>query len=110
MFFFCFTADIADCSESPNSGTDQVKALTINNQSVKTLCKADGWTVIQSRGQFPAFPKDYFSTKLWKEYQAGFGTPGIKYGFIQVILSKTQTLTLNIYKKKKKSGVFLGSH
>jgi len=78
LFFFCFTADIADCSESPNSGTDQVKALTINNQSVKTLCKADGWTVIQSRGQFPAFPKDYFSTKLWKEYQAGFGTPGIK--------------------------------
>ena len=71
----CFSAD---CSESPNSGTDQVKALGINNKTVQTLCKSDGWTVIQSRGQFPSFPKDYFSNKTFKEYQAGFGTPGGK--------------------------------
>ncbi len=74
MFFFT-----ADCPEYNNTNTDQVHFISINNQSVKTVCKSDGWTVIQSRGQFPSFPKDYFSTKTWKEYQDGFGTPGLKY-------------------------------
>jgi hypothetical protein len=66
----------ADCSDYPKTDTDEVKFILINNILVKTLCKSDGWTVIQSRGQFPSFPKDYFSTKTWKEYQVGFGKPG----------------------------------
>ena len=37
-------------------------------------CLHDGWTVIQSRGQF-GNPSDYFN-KTWTEFQAGFGTPG----------------------------------
>jgi hypothetical protein len=78
----CLTADTAytaaDCSDSPSTGTDQIKNIVINNQTVNTLCKSDGWTVIQSRGQFPAYPKDYFSNKTWKEYQVGFGTPGFR--------------------------------
>ncbi len=83
--FSCLTADTADradCSDFPSNGTDQIKALAINNQSVKTLCKSDGWTVIQSRGQFSTYPKDYFSNKTFKEYQAGFGTPGVKNDFV----------------------------
>jgi hypothetical protein len=68
----------ADCSDYPKTDTDEVKFILINNKLVNTLCKSDGWTVIQSRGQFPSFPKDYFSTKTWKEYQVGFGTPGTK--------------------------------
>jgi hypothetical protein len=38
-------------------------------------CTEDGWTVIQSRGQFNN-PKDYFSLKKWNDYVAGFGTIG----------------------------------
>jgi hypothetical protein len=55
--------------------------LGFNNETVQTLCKSDGWTVIQSRGNFSAYPKDYFSNKTFKEYQAGFGTPGVKKSF-----------------------------
>jgi hypothetical protein len=53
----------------------EVKTIYINDQPVKTFCTEDGWTVIQSRGQF-GYPKDFFSSKLWSEYEAGFGTPG----------------------------------
>lgn len=37
-------------------------------------CLEDGWTVIQSRGQF-GNPKDYFLRK-WDAYVKGFGEPG----------------------------------
>jgi hypothetical protein len=82
--FSCLTADTAekvDCSDFPSTGTDQVMTLAINIHKVKTLCKSDGWTVIQSRGNFSTYPKDYFSNKTFKEYQAGFGTPGVKSDF-----------------------------
>ena len=46
-----------------------------NSMPVKTYCTGDGWTVIQSRGQF-GNPKDYFSIKKWEEYKNGFGEPG----------------------------------
>ena len=55
-----------------------IMSMVIGGHSVETLCKSDGWTVIQSRGQFPKYPKDFFSKKGWKEYQAGFGAPGKK--------------------------------
>ena len=32
------------------------------------------WTVIQRRGQFDN-PPDYFSSKLWVDYEEGFGEP-----------------------------------
>ena len=52
-----------------------VKTIYIKNQPVETYCTEDGWTVIQSRGQFNN-PKDFFTTKLWNDYKTGFGTPG----------------------------------
>ena len=32
------------------------------------------WTLIQKRGQY-GNPKDFFSSKLWDDYVAGFGEP-----------------------------------
>ncbi len=55
--------------------TGGVKTILIHGQLVQTYCTEDGWTVIQSRGQF-GNPKDFFSAKLWTDYVAGFGTPG----------------------------------
>ena len=40
----------------------------------EAYCLEDGWTVIQSRGQF-GNPKDYFFRK-WADYVRGFGVPG----------------------------------
>ena len=37
-------------------------------------CDPEGWTVIQSRGQF-GNPIDYFN-RNWDEYVNGFGEPG----------------------------------
>ena len=47
--------------------------------NVSVYCLQEGWTVIQSRGQF-GNPTDYFN-KTWAEYQDGFGTPGMKTKF-----------------------------
>ena len=39
-------------------------------------CTIDGWTVIQSRGQF-GNPENYFD-RGWNAYENGFGDPGMK--------------------------------
>ena len=55
-----------------------VQAIQVDPQTlVDAYCLEDGWTVIQSRGQY-GNPKDFFY-KNWESYKAGFGTPGIKY-------------------------------
>ena len=41
----------------------------------KAYCLEEGWTVIQSRGQF-GNSKDYF-LKQWDDYVKGFGEPGL---------------------------------
>ena len=41
---------------------------------VNTYCLEEGWTIIQSRGQY-GNPIDYFF-KTWAEYKDGFGKPG----------------------------------
>jgi len=38
------------------------------------LEECEEWTLIQKRGQF-GNPKDFFSSKLWDDYVAGFGEP-----------------------------------
>ena len=40
----------------------------------EAYCLSDGWTTIQSRGQF-GNPKDFFLRK-WDDYVTGFGEPG----------------------------------
>ncbi len=55
-----------------------VKTIYIKDQPVQTYCTDEGWTVIQSRGQFNN-PKDFFSSKLWNDYKLGFGTPGVNF-------------------------------
>ncbi len=42
--------------------------------TAKVFCVDDGWTVIQSRGQF-GNPVDYFH-RNFTSYQDGFGVPG----------------------------------
>ena len=57
-------------SLNPGIYTIQVDLQTMEN----VYCMADGWTVIQSRGQY-GNGEDYFYN-TWAEYKAGFGTPG----------------------------------
>ena len=48
--------------------------LKIGSSFIEVHCLDEGWTVIQSRGQF-GNPTDYFY-RGWDEYKQGFGTPG----------------------------------
>ena len=57
-------------NQSPGVYPIQVDIQTI----VDAYCLKEGWTVIQSRGQF-GNPIDYFY-KTWAEYKDGFGKPG----------------------------------
>jgi hypothetical protein len=36
----------------------------------------EGWIPIQTRGQCPSYPKDFFAHKNWTDYANGFGKPG----------------------------------
>ena len=55
---------------NPGIYTIQVDLQTTEN----VYCMADGWTVIQSRGQYGN--GEIFFYKTWEEYKDGFGTPG----------------------------------
>ena len=70
-------SDFKDCYNVKQAGKllPGIYQLQIDSETkVETFCEAGGWTVIQSRGQFNN-SKDYFS-KLWHEYEIGFGVPG----------------------------------
>ena len=58
-------------SGKPLPGNYRVK---FNTGHVDVHCLEEGWTVIQSRGQF-GNPTDYFY-KGWTDYVNGFGNPG----------------------------------
>ena len=51
--------------------------LKIGSNVIEVHCLDEGWTVIQSRGQF-GNPSDYFY-KGWNDYVQGFGVPGNYY-------------------------------
>ena len=57
------------------SGVYYIKPFDSEEKAL-AFCDQDGWTVIQSRGQF-GNPVDYFF-RNWTEYVAGFGVPGIR--------------------------------
>jgi len=64
---------------------------------VEAFCEVNGWTVIQSRGQY-GNAKDYFF-KNWNAYKDGFGVPGKEHWIgLDVIhkLTKGQTMKMKI--------------
>ena len=67
-----------DCEDIRNElGSDYragVHTIYLNLIPVKVYCDSDGWTVIQSRGQF-GNPQSYFY-RNWVDYLKPFGTPG----------------------------------
>ncbi len=75
---YCLWFSAKDCAEIAYAGDEKAGKHWIwisPSNKVKVQCMDDGWTVIQSRGQF-GNPKDYFLRK-WDSYVAGFGEPGI---------------------------------
>ena len=51
-----------------------VQEIQIDGELVTVECTIDGWTVIQSRGQF-GNSADFFY-KNWESYKTGFGEAG----------------------------------
>ena len=75
LFFLQFA--VTDCYDVKQSGKPLPGVYEIgvdSETSVKVQCDQQGYTVIQSRGQF-GNPKDYFSGN-WSKYKIGFGEPG----------------------------------
>jgi hypothetical protein len=71
------TAPFRDCYDINQLGVKLPGEYTIQvteETSTPVFCMEDGWTVIQSRGQF-GNPKDYFY-QPWNTYLEPFGTPG----------------------------------
>ena len=54
--------------------TSGVKSILVNHRSIRVYCDDDGFTTIQSRGQF-GNPEDYFF-RNWDAYLQQFGTAG----------------------------------
>ena len=68
---------VLDCFEVYNKFNQSpgVYPIQVDFQTIAdAYCLKDGWTVIQSRGQY-GNPIDYFY-KAWAEYKDGFGKPG----------------------------------
>ena len=67
----------ADCYDVFKANENLPGIYTLRPDSehqFQAYCLEDGWTAIQSRGQF-GNPKDFF-LKKWDEYVMGFGEPG----------------------------------
>ena len=69
-------ATACDCEEIMETEGENyeagIKPILINNQTVQVYCDEDGFTTIQSRGQF-GNPVDYFY-RFWDDYLNPFGT------------------------------------
>ena len=64
-----------DCSDLKESVGDAFKpGAHIIGQGYPVFCDSEGYTVIQSRGQF-GNPVDFFF-RDWDDYVKGFGEPG----------------------------------
>ena len=56
-------------------GVHPLRFTSSLSNTVEAVCTSDGWTRIQSRGQF-GNPEDYF-LRNWTQYVEGFGIPGM---------------------------------
>ena len=77
---------MADCYDVYKAKKPLPGTYTLQPGNSSTIfdayCLEEGWTVIQSRGQY-GNPKDFFLRK-WEEYVKGFGVPGESYDFLLV--------------------------
>ena len=76
LWFFLkqFVEIYTDCSDV-NPPSNGVFLITGGGDTpFEAACTSEGWTAIQSRGQF-GNPVDYFY-RGWDDYVEGFGTPG----------------------------------
>ncbi len=69
----------SNCLEVKRSLGDEkytvgVHEISMGSNKTKVQCDPEGWTVIQSRGQF-GNPQDYFN-RGWDDYVRGFGIAG----------------------------------
>ena len=72
-----YIIEVSDCGEAYelNGFRPTVTVMKLSTGGTyEAECSAEGWTVIQSRGQFQN-PKDYF-LRDWEQYVQGFGIPG----------------------------------
>ena len=65
--------DIQSVKADYAAGLYQIRT-TQSKPRISVFCTGDGWTVIQSRGQF-GNPIEYFY-RDWDDYVSPFGTPG----------------------------------
>ena len=68
---------VKDCYEVKEAGLSLPGTYDLQidpDTTSKAFCEVDGWTVIQSRGQY-GNAQDYFY-KNWNDYKEGFGVPG----------------------------------
>ena len=80
------SVDCQDYLEQSSNSEPTVISVGDALNSGKAFCPGDGWTVIQSRGQF-GNPQDYFSVKTWEDYKNGFGEPGFRINQFIICLS-----------------------
>jgi hypothetical protein len=89
----CFSGGILDCGDllksrrrlglgDDISGIHEFNFIPGSNASIRVYCDNDGWTVMQSRGQFGNIV-NYFE-RTWTAYKKGFGMPGALIGNINM--------------------------
>jgi hypothetical protein len=88
--------DCEDYQVIDDNFVEGIYKIRIGGSVLEVFCTADGFTVIQSRGQFN-FSKDFFSSKTWEDYQHGFGELGII--IILIENRKCQQTKLHLSKK-----------
>ena len=91
---------IFDCGDLYLSQTDyqpgaqNIRLTLSSGNGVQAACTSDGWTVIQSRGQF-GNPVDYF-LRNWTQYVEGFGIPGKRWKSFKCSSNNVLNIPLHI--------------
>ena len=78
MFYFPIL-EASDCGEASELSGYKAAVATMKlttGGTYRAACSDDGWTAVQSRGQY-GNPEDFFY-RGWDEYVSGFGTAGMQ--------------------------------
>jgi hypothetical protein len=84
VFLYSDCADLMNSFGGDVSGPHEITPIN-GGQAVDVLCDSEGWTVIQSRGNY-SNPANYFLQE-WTLYEEGFGLAG-KYTISKLELPK----------------------